>query len=148
MNARLLKEALEMLRDRGEHELLEEKEIESMLKDIDHVIDQAAQYDMEAIADVRFIPTMDVINVGNILHYDTYGKLRRQTDQHDPTLFDKFYEEVTDDLTFRNSSKQAILPVFEFLKDLWAENEVEEANKPDGTFNKHSYVIEEEDLHF
>ena len=133
---KLLQEALTAILNRydvesDEHEaiiegLIQLKELKQQMKDDSLWKDE-----------VSIISTGANGDIVNMLYYATYGRLKKA---NGTVSFEMFKEVVRNSLLSEDRYFPTVLlrDGFDFLSDLWADNEALGCNNPDGSFNPNS----------
>ena len=81
---------------------------------------------------VYIVHAVDMLNILNILTYDTYGKLAKEANGK-PKFID-YIDACRELYGLESLSIGALRAGFDFLSDLWRDNEEQGSNNPDGTF--------------
>lgn len=137
MKTETLRMALEMLEARGDYDEQTWTDIRDALQEIDDIEQADIDDGWQGQTEVHLITIQDSDALINKCLYDTYGKLRKQTIPRDPLLLPNFHQRSKDVYGFEHWTFSAIRDGFEFVNDLWHDNEVDGANNPDGTFKQH-----------
>lgn len=82
----------------------------------------------------EIIPTITLTDFLNIATYDDLGKLIRKHSLDDPNLFARYVNAVHG--WFSGCTNDQLQSGFEYICDLWSDNEREGDNNPDGTFKR------------
>jgi hypothetical protein len=111
-------------------------DLDDVFDAIEHV---AAVYD-NALGDdylntsFEIIPTITLTDLLNIATYDDLGKLLKVHSIDDPNLFGRYIHNVKPYCD--GCTNEQLESGFEFICDLWSDNERAGSNNPDGTFKR------------
>lgn len=141
MNLNMLKKAVEMLEARGGHD-------EQMQTDIANCWIELAEMekvapDSEYCEDVVVIPRTLMIDFGNMMWYDDFGRKARKIG-YDNMIAGNFLNAVRHDAYCTEVSELIVEDVYYLLHDLWLENENEGSNNADGSFKQPKDLTDEE----
>lgn len=142
MNANLLIKALRTLRtNESEKEHLDE--IDSAIKELQEVTLLAHTAKDEWLQDVTPMTTASCISVLNMLTYDIYGKIARRN--HGEVLLEEYMDACRYELDGVDTMTESQLQYgYDFVGDLWQENENINGNNADGTFNASDLPLHEQ----
>lgn len=137
MDTRILKQALHMMLQRGDNDPDVTSGIQDALEEIANVEelwgDDAVNWDY----DVTPLPISGAIDLVNRCLYDDYGLLRRaNTTAIDYGDFAYDARTGGNSYGFEYMSDKALEAGFEFIRDLWQDNENVGDNNLDGSFRK------------
>lgn len=134
MKLKIIEEALKMYEARGDHDDQTQADIADCWIELAEM-KKPGDVDDWYCADVDIIPSLLTTDLCNRLLYDTYGRIAR-TATPDSDIAANFIHAVRteDDLT--EISELILADAFEYLHDLWNDNEAIGYNNPDGTFKR------------
>lgn len=85
--------------------------------------------------EVRIVPIDVMIDVQNHMLYDEFGKMAKEAELAGThVFFDDYVEMAREYSAFADVTLGVLEDGFEFLRDLWGDNETYGQNNPDGTF--------------
>lgn len=145
MKMDMLKEALNMMYARGDHEPEIKAEIKSALEELQTTMDlwgdRADNYELEA----RLVPEESMAELININLYNMYGRMMREN--RNLVEFDLFVCGCRGGSVYADGfeylSDKALRGGYEFIRDLWQDNESNGSNNPDGTFDAGKFNLSE-----
>ncbi len=83
--------------------------------------------------DIEIVNAGQALDIANYMTYDIYGKAKRQHgDDMNPTIYNKA---VNEELMYGLQSS-LLYEGYDYVADLWRDNEDAGANNPDGTFGR------------
>ena len=86
--------------------------------------------------EVRVVPIDTLIDVQNHMLYDEFGKMAKECkDANTKMFFDDYIEMAREYSAFMDVSLEVLEDGYQFLCDLWGDNEMYGENNPDGTFS-------------
>lgn len=134
MDTRILKKALHMMLQRGDHDPNVTSGIQDALEEIANVEERWGDDAMNWDYGATILPLTAAIDLVNVCLYDTYGLLCRSS----PTVirYEDFAPFARQAAGFETMSDQALRDGFEFVCDLWKDNERFGYNNLDGSFRK------------
>ena len=137
MDIKILKDALKCY---AQHESCPMDDMDKVLDaigecqaTIDRIV--ADGYYDDVMCAVHTIPAIVLTDFLNMTTYDVYGKLAKQ--HGGECSFDRYMHEVQNiGLGFCQMTAAQVMCGYDFLSDLWHDNESYGANNPDGTFKR------------
>jgi hypothetical protein len=111
------------------------KTLEQMLLEVNQLDERLKAAKLDEIFDgsCYVVSISDIIDAVNYAAYDIYGKLQRNSTTRIST--DEFIAECRRTLTLDGFTDEMIREGYDFVSDLWYDNESVGNNKPDGTFD-------------
>lgn len=89
--------------------------------------------DVDEYDTVHIVSNNNMIDLLNVSTYDEFGKILAKNSE--ATFYD-YAKLVRKDMMFSDLTNETIRPGYEFVFDLWHNNEAVGSNNPDGTFKK------------
>lgn len=133
MTIDLLIEALQMLKDRGDNPDYKDRVIHDSLTELKSLRSDISEESRRIWKGAVHVVSMsNALDLQNALLYDTYGKLAREYDDNVPFL--SYIAAARAQFGFDEASIAFLRSGYDFLSDLWGDNEVNGNNGPDGTF--------------
>lgn len=129
MNTHLMRKAFDVLQSQSELTNDETKDIKQFIKSLDE-IDELADDD-ELSANIIAMPSLAIGDMLNCYTYDVYGKLHKASGK---CTFDDYLKELRKDVSLITT--EAVDWAYDFIKDLWLDNETDGNNNDDGTFKR------------
>lgn len=96
---------------------------------------EKAAPDSDYCEDVTVIPTELMLDFGNKMWYNTYGRMARRL-PNGRDIPANFINAVRKEEYITEVSDLVLNDVYDFLRDLWADNERDGENDTDGTFKR------------
>lgn len=103
-----------------------------------------AEPDSYNLQDVYVIPVQHMIDYGNRMWYDTYGRMARRI-PNGRDVPANFINAIRDECYIETASSLLLEDIHSFLNDLWHDNEEQGENDTDGTYKMQ---LTQEDLEF
>lgn len=132
MNANVLINALIYYTNSAECQGTERDEVFKGLKECYQVIGRYRDGE-ECKYAVNFINSYMLMDLLNMTTYDVYGRCQRM--YRTANFYDYAYR-CRHDADLYGLTDDQLLIAYDFIRDLWSDNERDGCNNPDGTFNK------------
>ena len=133
MNLSMLRQAVGMYEAIGDHDIQTQADIANCWIELAEM--EKAAPDREYCEDVTVIPTTLMVDFGNIMWYDYYGRKARQIG-YDNMTAEEFINAVHHDAYCPEVSDLVLTDSYYLIHDLWLENENGGDNNPDGSFKQ------------
>lgn len=130
MTIDILIEAMEMLRDRGDHPDYKMRLIDRSICELKSFKDYAQGPEDPFYGTVHVISVEDAINLQNTLLYDEFGKLAKRGEH----TFSNYMNVAHKTFGFNYTYWQFLHSGYDLINDLWHDNERAHYNNEDGTF--------------
>lgn len=132
MTIDMLIEAMELLKDSGYHPDYKERLIDQTINELYNVRIETNKCRDIWHGSVCVLATTDVLELINHGLYNKFGKIMRTPNDRNPMY--RFADAVHETPGFEYLSDDIIRDGYEYLNDLWHDNEQYCSNNPDGTF--------------
>lgn len=132
MKLNVIKQALEMFEARGGHDDDTQTDIANCWIELAEM-EKAYASNWPSCDDVTTIPASLMIDFGNEMWYNVYGRKARQVG-HDNMTVEHFVDAIRNEAYCSEVSRVVIEDVYYFLHDLWLDNESDNSNRRDGSF--------------
>lgn len=129
MTTDLMRKAFNALQSQSKLTEDETKDISQLIKTLDE-IDELANGD-ELSTSIIIMPSLAIGEMLNCYTYDIYGKLYKASSN---CTFDDYLKELRKDVSLITT--EAVDWAYDFIKDLWLDNEADGSNNDDGTFKQ------------
>lgn len=133
MNLSMLRQAVGMYESRGDHDIQTQADIANFWIELAEM--EKAAPDREYCKDVTVIPTTLMLDFGNIMWYDYFGRKARQVG-YDNMTAEEFINTVHHDAYCQEVSDLVLTDSYYLIRDIWLENENGDDNNQDGSFKQ------------
>ena len=125
MEFSLIKQAMQLMIDNN----IRVKEAQQVIDDIDYMKSRVEMNDWD---DCHILAENDVINLLNVTTYDVYGRLYAANNGN--VTFEQYANKCRTYLEWECASDTTLKVGYEFISDLYSDNEKDGYHNPDGTF--------------
>lgn len=142
MKLKVIEEALKMYEARGDHDDQTQADIYNCWVELAEMKKPKGVDDWYC-QDVTILPSILMNDLCNRLLYDTYGRMARRL-PNGRDIVANFIHAVHTEEYLTEISDLILADAFEFLRDLWSDNEAVGCNNPDGSFKQPKDLTDEE----